>query len=68
MRGEPEFDFLDVGMPDTAAFSQELLLERDDWDGEIQCNKIRLKDKYLILFLFSCHTLLPLKRRFHEPY
>ncbi|GFS41513.1 hypothetical protein Acr_00g0074800 [Actinidia rufa] len=34
----------------------------DEWDGEVQCNKTRLKDKYLILFLFSCHSLLPLKR------
>ncbi|GFS36414.1 GDP-L-galactose phosphorylase 1 [Actinidia rufa] len=29
---------------------------------KIKCNKTRLKDKYLILFLFSCHSLLPLKR------
>ena len=27
----------------------------------MQCNKTHLKDKYLILFLFSCHSLLPLK-------
>ena len=28
----------------------------------MQCSKTHLKDKYLILFLFSCHSLLPLKR------
>ncbi|GFY90901.1 late embryogenesis abundant protein, group 2 [Actinidia rufa] len=37
-------------------------IKGDEWDGEVQCNKTRLKDKYLILFLFSCHSLLPLKR------
>ncbi|GFZ18313.1 hypothetical protein Acr_27g0000520 [Actinidia rufa] len=58
----PEFAFSNVGMPDLAVVSQELLLEGDEWDGEVQCNKTRLKDKYLILFLFSCHSLLPLKR------
>ena len=56
-----DFEFLDVGMPDLAVVSQELLLEGDEWDGEVQHNKIRFKDKYLILFLFSCHSLLPIK-------
>ena len=41
--------------------SHELLLEGDSWDGEVQCSKMRLKDRYLIWFLFSCHSLLPLK-------
>ncbi|GFY91138.1 hypothetical protein Acr_07g0013340 [Actinidia rufa] len=58
----PEFAFLNVGMPNLAVVSQELLLEGDEWDGEVQCNKTRLKDKYLILFMFSCHSMLPLKR------
>ncbi|GFS44270.1 hypothetical protein Acr_00g0089480 [Actinidia rufa] len=58
----PEFAFPNVGMPDLAVVSQELLLEGDEWDGEVQCNKTRLKNKYLILFLFLCHSLLPLKR------
>ncbi|GFZ05427.1 nucleosome assembly protein 1;2 [Actinidia rufa] len=31
----PEFAFLNVGMPDLAVVSQELLLEGDEWDGEI---------------------------------
>ena len=57
----PNFEFSDVGMPDLAVVSQELLLEGNEWDGEVQCSKTRLKDKYLILFLFSCHSLLPLK-------
>ncbi|GFY90888.1 hypothetical protein Acr_07g0010840 [Actinidia rufa] len=57
----PEFAFPNIGMPNLAVVSQELLLEGDEWDGEVQCNKTRLKDKYLILFMFSCHSLLPLK-------
>ncbi|GFZ09856.1 hypothetical protein Acr_21g0004550 [Actinidia rufa] len=57
-----EFEFLDVGMPDLVMVSQELLLQGDEWDGEVQCNKTRLKFKYLVLFLFSCHSLFPLKR------
>ncbi|GFS30838.1 hypothetical protein Acr_00g0014450 [Actinidia rufa] len=57
-----DFEFPDVGMLDLAVVSQELLLEGDEWDGEVQYNKTCLKDKYLILFLFSCHSLLPLKR------
>ena len=58
----PDFDFPDVEMPDLPTISQEMLLEDDTWDGEVQCNKTRLKDRCLILFLFSCHSLLPLKR------
>ncbi|GFZ08487.1 hypothetical protein Acr_20g0002950 [Actinidia rufa] len=49
-------------MPNLAVVSQELLLKGDEWDSEVQCNKTRLKDKYLILFLFSYHSLLPIKR------
>ena len=49
-------------MPDLATVSHELLLEGDEWDGEVQCSKTHLKDRYLILFLFSYHSLLPLKR------
>ncbi|GFS32708.1 hypothetical protein Acr_00g0024160 [Actinidia rufa] len=56
----PEFEFSDVGMPDLAMVSQELLLEGDEWDGKAQCNKTCLKDKYLVLVLFLCHSLLPL--------
>ena len=58
----PEFEFPDIGMPDLATVSHELLLEGDEWDGEVQCSKTRLKDKYLILLLFSFHSLLSLKR------
>ena len=49
-------------MPDLATIFHELLLERDEWDGKVKCSKTCLKDRYLILFLFSCHSLLPLKR------
>ena len=31
----PECEFSDVGMPDLAMVSQELLLEGDKWDGEV---------------------------------
>ena len=57
-----EFEISNVGMPDLDAISRELLMGDDIWDGEVQCNKTRLKDRYLILFLFSCNSLLPLKR------
>ncbi|GFY91078.1 hypothetical protein Acr_07g0012740 [Actinidia rufa] len=40
-----KFDFPDLGMPDVAAVSHELLLEGYEWDRETQCNKIHLKDK-----------------------
>ncbi|GFS36402.1 hypothetical protein Acr_00g0045760 [Actinidia rufa] len=49
-------------MPDLATVSHELLLEGDEWDGEVQCSKTHLKDRFILLFLFSCHSLLPLKR------
>ncbi|GFS34062.1 hypothetical protein Acr_00g0032030 [Actinidia rufa] len=58
----PEFELPDIGMPYLTTISHELLLEGEEWDREVQCNKTRLKDKYLILFLFLCHSLLPLKR------
>ena len=57
----PEFEFLDGWMPNLDAISRELLIGDDIWDGEVQCNKMHLKDRYLILVLFSCHSLLPLK-------
>ena len=57
----PNFELLNVGMLDLATIFHELLLEGNEWNGEVQCSKTRLKDKYLILFLFSCHSLLPLK-------
>ena len=58
----PDFEFPDVRMPDLATISHELRLEGDEWDGEVQYSKTRLKDRYLTLFLFSSHSLLPLKR------
>ncbi|GFZ18314.1 hypothetical protein Acr_27g0000530 [Actinidia rufa] len=58
----PEFDFPDVGMPDAATVSQELLLEGDDWDGEMQCNKIRLKDKARLLWAIGIGKTIDLPR------
>ncbi|GFZ18418.1 hypothetical protein Acr_27g0001570 [Actinidia rufa] len=49
----PDFEFSDVGMPNLSAVSQELLLEGDEWDGEVQCNKTRLKDKVHIPLDFT---------------
>ncbi|GFS37315.1 hypothetical protein Acr_00g0051340 [Actinidia rufa] len=57
----PEFEFSNVRMLDLDAISRELLRDDDIWDGEVQCTKTLLKDRYLILFLFSCQSLLPLK-------
>ena len=48
-------------MPDLLTVSHELLLGDDIWDGEVQCNNKCLKDRFLMLFLFLCHSLLPLK-------
>ncbi|GFY85489.1 hypothetical protein Acr_04g0002270 [Actinidia rufa] len=41
----PDFEFSNVGMSDLATISRELLLEWDEWDGEVQCSKTRLKDR-----------------------
>ena len=57
-----EFELSDIGMPNLATISHKLLLEEEECDGKVQCNKIRLKDRYLILFIFSYHSLLTLKR------
>ena len=57
----PDFAFSNVRMPDLPTISREMLLAGDTWNGEVQCNNTRLKDRYLILFLFSCHFLLPFK-------
>ena len=53
------FEYPDVRAPPLSVICKELL---KDWDGEVQCSKLKLKAKYLILFLFSCHSLMPLKR------
>ncbi|GFS40604.1 hypothetical protein Acr_00g0069500 [Actinidia rufa] len=42
-KDNPEFEFPDVGMPDLAVVSQELLLEGDKWDGKGQKKKRRLE-------------------------
>ncbi|GFZ14456.1 hypothetical protein Acr_24g0006460 [Actinidia rufa] len=41
----PEFAFPNVGMPDLAVVSQELLLEGDEWDGEGQRKKRKLEEE-----------------------
>ncbi|GFS32071.1 hypothetical protein Acr_00g0020660 [Actinidia rufa] len=46
----PEFEFSDVGMPNLLTVSHELLLEGDEWDGEVQCSKTRLKDRGSVPF------------------
>ncbi|GFZ05437.1 hypothetical protein Acr_17g0010090 [Actinidia rufa] len=38
-----EFDFPDLGMPDVAAVSHELLLEGDEWDGETSATRYVLR-------------------------
>ncbi|GFS38041.1 hypothetical protein Acr_00g0055320 [Actinidia rufa] len=58
----PEFDFPDLGMPDVAVVSHELLLEGDEWDGEMQCNKIRLKDKARLLWVIGTGKTIDLPR------
>ncbi|GFS42481.1 hypothetical protein Acr_00g0080060 [Actinidia rufa] len=40
-----EFAFPNVGMPDLAVVSQELLLEGDEWDGEGQRKKRKLEEE-----------------------
>ena len=52
----PDFDFPNLVMPDSPTISREMLLANDTWNGEVECNKMCLKDRYLILFLFSCHS------------
>ncbi|GFY91301.1 hypothetical protein Acr_07g0014970 [Actinidia rufa] len=58
----PEFDYPNVGAPLVSVLCEELLEKGETWDGVGQCSKKKLCAKYLILFLFSCHSLMPLKR------
>ncbi|GFY91121.1 hypothetical protein Acr_07g0013170 [Actinidia rufa] len=51
-----EFEFLDFGMPDLLTIYHELLMGDDNWDGEVQCNKTRLKDRF-ITELFKRHNI-----------
>ncbi|GFZ15885.1 hypothetical protein Acr_25g0002940 [Actinidia rufa] len=46
----------------TSVVSQELLLEGDEWDGEVQCNKIRLKDKARLLWAIGTGKTIDLPR------
>ncbi|GFY82744.1 hypothetical protein Acr_02g0009840 [Actinidia rufa] len=56
----PEFAFPNVGMLDLEVVSQELILEGDEWDGEVQCNKIRLKDKARLLWAIGTRKTIDL--------
>ena len=58
----PDFEYPDVGAPPLSIICNELLKRGETWDGEVQCSKQKLTARYLILFLFSCHSLMPLKR------
>ncbi|GFS39333.1 hypothetical protein Acr_00g0062300 [Actinidia rufa] len=53
----PEFEFPNVGMPDLAVVSQELLLERDERDGEaIGMGKTIDLPRMMFLSLCAAHT------------
>ncbi|GFZ12042.1 hypothetical protein Acr_23g0004270 [Actinidia rufa] len=58
----PEFEFPDVGMPDLAVISHELLLEGEEWDREAQCSKTRLKDKAKLLWAIGMGKAIDLPR------
>ncbi|GFZ16815.1 hypothetical protein Acr_26g0000850 [Actinidia rufa] len=58
----PEFDYPNVGAPPVPVLCEVLLEKGETWNGVGQCSKQTLCAKYLILFLFSCHSLMPLKR------
>ncbi|GFS44416.1 hypothetical protein Acr_00g0090230 [Actinidia rufa] len=59
---KPEFEFLDVGMLDLDAISQELLMGDDIWDGEVQCNKMRLKDRANLILAIGTRKTIDLPR------
>ena len=58
----PDFDYPDIGVPPLTVICKELLKSGETWDGVVHCSKQKLKSRYLILFLFSCYFLMPLKR------
>ena len=60
---DPKFDYPDLGAPSTQTLCEVLLNPGETWSGEGQCDKLKLHPKYLFLFLFSCHSIMPLKRR-----
>ena len=58
----PDFEYPDLGAPHLSVICNELLKKGETWDGEVYFSKQKLNPRYLILFLFSCHSLMPLKR------
>lgn len=58
----PEFDYPAIGAPPVSVLCEVLLNADETWNGEGQCSKLKLRPKYLILFIFSCHSIMPLKR------
>ncbi|GFS37279.1 hypothetical protein Acr_00g0051090 [Actinidia rufa] len=58
----PECELPDIGMLDLATISHELLLEEEEWDGEVQCNKIRLKDRASLLWTIGMEKTIDLPR------
>ena len=58
----PDFEYPDVGAPPLSIICNELLKRGETWDGKVHCSKQKLNSRYLILFLFSCYSLIPLKR------
>ncbi|GFS33971.1 hypothetical protein Acr_00g0031530 [Actinidia rufa] len=49
-------------MPDLVTISRELLLEGDEWNGEVQCSKMHLKDKASLLWAIGTGTFIDLPR------
>ncbi|GFS35169.1 hypothetical protein Acr_00g0038190 [Actinidia rufa] len=49
-------------LPNLATISHELLLEGEEWDGEVQCNKIHLKDSASLLWVIGTGKTIDLPR------
>ncbi|GFZ18286.1 hypothetical protein Acr_27g0000250 [Actinidia rufa] len=58
----PEFELPDIGMPEMATISHELLLEGEEWDGDVQCNKTRLKNRASLLWAIGTGKTIDLPR------
>ncbi|GFS42907.1 hypothetical protein Acr_00g0082460 [Actinidia rufa] len=56
----PKFELLDIGMLNLATISHELLLEGEEWDGEVQCNKTHLKDRASLLWAIGIRKSIDL--------
>ncbi|GFY80854.1 hypothetical protein Acr_01g0006630 [Actinidia rufa] len=58
----PKFELPNIGMPDLATIFHELILEGGEWDGEVQCNKTRLKDRASLLWAIGTGKTIDLSR------